>query len=41
VIKLHLDAFREELLIKIPEGSKLVLEKIFYTGDDISIIDYA
>jgi hypothetical protein len=41
VIKLHIDSFCEELLIKIPEGSKLVWEKIFYIGDHISIIDYA
>jgi len=39
-IKLSIDYFSGEIIIKIPEGKQLVWEKIFYTGDSIRIIDY-
>jgi hypothetical protein len=39
-IKLGIDNFSGEIIIKIPEGNQLIWERLFYIGDSIKIIDY-
>lgn len=39
-IKFTIDNFCGELEIKIPEGKKLMWEKLFYTGDPIGLVEY-